>query len=655
MTDEKPEEFFDKVQQCCSLLTRRHLDDALKLIEELAIAAPGTPEVVYVMGVAALMLDEYGRSLMLFEEAHNLDPECMEYADALACLHTKVGNLGEGLYYAKLATTMDPHPQVTNLLPPELSNYFEALSTTSLPRNYLYGKIKAEQHKFTEAAKELERHLQLQPDHVDCNLELSAVQTVLGEYADGIKYSLHAVELAPEDPAVQMRAAMTCVAVGAHEAAAYHIDNVVNDADASYELVAAAHALAANSPVNDPVRLQALDAALREMAVNLPALPREAHPSTERKAKIHVAYMSNRLWDPDLAAFLEPILRLHDRDKFEVFLYQQNVGSNLTVQQLKGAAGNIRKLWELDDETASVIVAGDEIDILVDMIVPAPENRASLVAMSPATIQASLHVGGLGANVPGIGNVLCDSALEPTLRDRIGEGQKLRQFPSGLWSLAAPNVMPPVAPLPAQSAGYVTFAASCDLASLTPSAVAAYAKVLEAVPNSRLLFAALRRVDAYPANHIAQTFSGTGVEDRVGVWNEHGIEDRMSPDHSFWREADIFLVAGGLSEPLRACQALWQGLPVLALGEDTPVSRIATSILTSAEKAEWAFESVSEFVAKAVDLAADVDGIADLRQSLRDTVAGTALFMPSVQVAALEALYTTMVEERADAQAVAEA
>ena len=82
---------------------------------------------------------------------------------------------------------------------------------------------------------------------------------------------------------------------------------------------------------------------------------------------------------------------------------------------------------------------------------------------------------------------LTDAVADPpATRQRFVE--RLVRLPGGcfLCYTPAPDA-PPVAPAPAADNGFVTFGSFNNLAKITPSVMAAWARILAAVPASRLL------------------------------------------------------------------------------------------------------------------------------------------------------------------------
>jgi predicted O-linked N-acetylglucosamine transferase (SPINDLY family) len=86
-------------------------------------------------------------------------------------------------------------------------------------------------------------------------------------------------------------------------------------------------------------------------------------------------------------------------------------------------------------------------------------------------------------------------------------------------------------------------------------------------------------------------------------------------------------------------EALKSGVPVVAMGGDTLVKRISLSILTSLDMTDWVAETPEEYAALAARKAADVAGLKQLRETLRERFDNSAVGDNKAYVAAAEAQY----------------
>ena len=644
--DENTKDFYDGVRDACRLILNRQTQEGLDAIDELQRQRPEAAEVSYLMGLAAITMDEYGKALVMIEEAHDQDPECYEYSEVLANLHVRVGNLNEGVYFAKLSTTLEPHPYVFDLIPADMTNFFVSLEQAAVPRHYIYGYVKLCKSEFEIAIREFNRHLALDPMSMEAHRDISAAYLAIGQYEHAIFHIQKAVELAPDDTSCHFRAGQVSKRIGAHDPALYHFRKVLADEDDSLERAAASYALAQGLPNLDKAALAEMKAGLDRMVSDVDALPEEAQPIATRKDRIHICYVVNNSWHYDVASHLEPILQTHDRNKFEVYLYQQNQGRSAFIQQLNNAADLERKLWEVDNEMASILVGGDEIDVLVNMCSPELDSRATLFAMTPTAIQVGFHGANFGLGAPGITHVVTDPSSEEAMRAQLGEGQSLITLPPGLWTMKPSYMLPDPTESPAAKNGFVTFGAHCVPEELTESTVKLFADVLRRTPNSRLLLGAAGNCDTYPGRRFNDLLNDAELAARVSVWPDEGVGEKWIPNPNYWRDIDIFLAPGPLTAPLRAADALWMGIPVIALTGTMPAECMATSILASAAKMQWANKDPETWVNTATEIASAPDALANLRASLRDDLRTSALFNPLAQVRALETLFTELVDAR---------
>ncbi|MFA5265841.1 MAG: hypothetical protein WC378_18630, partial [Opitutaceae bacterium] len=75
--------------------------------------------------------------------------------------------------------------------------------------------------------------------------------------------------------------------------------------------------------------------------------------------------------------------------------------------------------------------------------------------------------------------------------------------------------------------------------------------------------------------------------------------------------------------------------PVVSLRGDRHASRVGSSLLTAAGHPEWIAHDESEYIAKAVELAADRTKLAGLRQQLRSQMQASLILDSKTQAANL--------------------
>jgi predicted O-linked N-acetylglucosamine transferase (SPINDLY family) len=108
--------------------------------------------------------------------------------------------------------------------------------------------------------------------------------------------------------------------------------------------------------------------------------------------------------------------------------------------------------------------------------------------------------------------------------------------------------------------------------------------------------------------------------ERHGI-SAHRIEcvGRVSPD-AYWRlfaGVDLALDPFPYNGYSSTCDALWMGVPVVALSGKTTVSRGGVSLLTNVGMTGWIAQDVEQYVQIAAEQARDLDRLAETHRTLR--------------------------------------
>ncbi|HEY5790818.1 MAG TPA: hypothetical protein VIX81_09345 [Gammaproteobacteria bacterium] len=110
--------------------------------------------------------------------------------------------------------------------------------------------------------------------------------------------------------------------------------------------------------------------------------------------------------------------------------------------------------------------------------------------------------------------------------------------------------------------------------------------------------------------------------DRVELMDR--VADR-SEHLRVYHRVDIALDCMPYNGTTTTCEALWMGVPVIALRGDRHAARVGASILTHAGLPELVAEDADDYVAKAVALAADAARLRGYHAGLRDRLLGSTL------------------------------
>jgi predicted O-linked N-acetylglucosamine transferase (SPINDLY family) len=168
--------------------------------------------------------------------------------------------------------------------------------------------------------------------------------------------------------------------------------------------------------------------------------------------------------------------------------------------------------------------------------------------------------------------------------------------------------------LPARQNGYVTFGSYNALQKLTPVTVALWARVLAAVPRSRLLLKSLAFADEALQRAVRKRFAAAGADP--------GRIDIVPPTEGSkflaeYRHMDIALDPFPYNGGTTSCEAMWMGVPVVTRAGKRFCSRMGLSLLESLGLPELIAQDPDHYVRICTELAADLPRLEALRSSLR--------------------------------------
>ncbi|MGB8409896.1 MAG: glycosyltransferase, partial [Gallionella sp.] len=190
--------------------------------------------------------------------------------------------------------------------------------------------------------------------------------------------------------------------------------------------------------------------------------------------------------------------------------------------------------------------------------------------------------------------------------------------------LTVPSRSVEAGPLPALSTGYITFGSFNNLTKMNDAVVAVWARILEAVPNSRLLLKAKQLSDAAVCAQTRERFAAHGIAaERLQL---QGILASRNEHLATYHQVDIALDTFPYPGVTTSVEALWMGVPVLSLQGDRFLSCTAGSIAHNAGLPEWIAAGQDDYVSKAVAFASDLPKLAALRAELRSRVLASPLF-----------------------------
>ncbi len=347
-----------------------------------------------------------------------------------------------------------------------------------------------------------------------------------------------------------------------------------------------------------------------------------------RHPHLRIGYLSPDLRSHSVAFFLEPVLRAHDRSRFEIFAYADGDVDPVSAVLASHVDRFVRVKGATRRELAELLLA-DELDVLIELAGHTAGNRQYLLAHQ--------RVATLTITYLGYPNTTANPGIDVRIGDEVVDGpehapvslctEELWAMRCPMWRFTPPDAAPPVEHRPGRP---LTFGCFNNYRKLSPFIVALWARVLDAAPGSRLLLKTRPLRDAAVANAFRAELAGHGIEPaRVEL---RGWADDKREHLDAYNEVDVALDSFPYHGTTTTAEALWMGVPVVSLAGDAHVSRVGLGLLTAIGHPEWCAATPDEYVARAVEVGrAPPD-----RHALRAAVEASPLFQPEPFVRELE-------------------
>jgi predicted O-linked N-acetylglucosamine transferase (SPINDLY family) len=376
-----------------------------------------------------------------------------------------------------------------------------------------------------------------------------------------------------------------------------------------------------------------------------PALPARTAPMPDRR--LRVGYLSPNFSRHSVGYFIEPVLAAHDRTAFEVTGYSLHPKSDDATARMRGLADRWREAAAWDDAQLERAIRDDGIDLLIDLAGHTKLNRLPVLARKPAPLQFTWLGYPDTTGVTAIDFRITDAIVDPPGPADTLHTEALLRLPGSFLCYQPPSDAPAVSPRPVDAA--LTFGSFNNLDKLSAQTVALWARVLQAVPEARLLLKSARTRVPEAVERIHAAFAAQGIAPaRVtfAAWR-----DRRSDHLTAYADVDIALDTSPYHGTTTTCEALWMGVPVVTRTGGTHVSRVGATLLMHTGLPELVAADDEAFVAAATGLARDAARRAALRAGLRERLAASPLTDAATFTRSLEAAYRTVWRSWCAAQA----
>ena len=357
------------------------------------------------------------------------------------------------------------------------------------------------------------------------------------------------------------------------------------------------------------------------------------HNTADPERLLRIGYVSRNFSLHSVGYFVEPVIAGHARERYRVYCYYTHAQADETTQRISRLADVWRHVHADSPDALAQRVRDDRIDILVDLAGHTKLNHLAAFARRPAPVQVTWlgypDTTGLDAIDYRITDAIAD---RPPLADTRHSERLLRVGPPFLC-YRPPDNSPPVAPREAE--GPVVFGSCNVLHKVNLPLIALWARILKAVPGSRLLLKSRLLQSDEVVGRVLESFAAAGIApDRLELrgWAPHRVEHL-----SAYHDIDIALDTYPYNGTTTTCEALWMGVPVITLAGDVHMSRVGASLITAAGFEDLVASDARAYVEAAVALARDPARRRALRSTMRERLRASPLLDHARFVDGLEA------------------
>jgi protein O-GlcNAc transferase len=550
------------IPQALELAVKHHqagqLQQAEQLYRQILQGDPQQVDALRLLGVIAHQVGRHDLAIDYMSQALRLNPGHAEAHNSLAVVYKAQGRVEEAVAHYREALRLKP-------------DFAEA-------HNNLAAVLK-DQGRLEEAVASYEQALRLKPHYAEAQMNVGSVRKDQGRLDEAVAAYRAGLALKPGDAKLHSNLVYVLIFHPAYDATAI-LEECRRWNQQHAEPLAKFIQPHANSP--DPDR------------------------------RLRIGYVSPDFREHACSFFTIPLLSSHDHRQFEIYCYADVTRPDAVTERHRGHADVWRSTAGLSDRQLADLVRGDRIDILVDLTMHMADNRLPVFARKPAPVQVTWLAYPGTTGLSAIDYRLTDPYLDPAgLFDAFYSEESVR-LPETFWCYDPLTDQPPVNALPGRPDGVITFGCLNNFCKVNQDCLALWARVLRAVPQSRMLLLA---PPGEARERVAAKFGEEGiVASRIEFTGRAPRPEYLRLYH----RVDLGLDPVPYNGHTTSLDAFWMGVPTITLvSNKTTFGRAGWSQLCNLGLKELAAETPEQYVALAAQLAGDLPRLRELRGTLR--------------------------------------
>ena len=617
------------VERALALHQQGKLGEAEPIYDRVLAADPDNADVLSLRGTLYFQSGRHEAAVANLERAIALKPDQASWYANLGVALRALERYPEGAAALRQALTLRPdYPEALSnlgLVLHQMSEFEEAIDSfrqaialrPNMPGFHLnLGGTYLHLGRYEDAAASFRTTLQHNPNHAAARSNLGVALIKLGQLDAAEVEMRKAIELKPGSAEAWRGLGMALREQGkmgeSLDALGQAITLEPDNLEGRQQLLFVENYLGKGTPAEAASHARAFGAMLP------PGESSRFGNSPDPERPLRVGFVSADFRRHPVAQFVGHLLPLFDRRRMDVTLYANQTITDEVTAVLKQVEDKWQPIKTLRDDAAERLIRDDGIDILIDLSGHTGGNRMGLFGRRPAPVQATWLGYSGTTGLATIDHIIADASVIPP-GDETNFSEVPIRLPDAYLCYAPPTFSgftATVAPPPALANGYVTFGSYNKLDKMSDATVACWARVLHAVPRSKLLLKSATFTKAEVCRVTEARFAAHGIAaDRLVLKPQNSSYLLHFQSYS---EVDICLDPFPYNGTTTTCDAFWMGVPMVTLVGDRFISRVGSSLLRAVGLGDLVADDVEAYVAIASRLAADLPRLKTIRSTLRD-------------------------------------
>ncbi len=345
----------------------------------------------------------------------------------------------------------------------------------------------------------------------------------------------------------------------------------------------------------------------------------------DQPSELKIGFLSGDFNNHPVGHFIENFIATIAKNKnsrIKLISYYNQMYTDNVTERIKNSFYKWHSVYTLSDEKLAELIRKDGINILIDLSGHSAKNRLPVFAWKPAPIQASWLGYFATTGVSEIDYFIADKWTVPKSEEEHFT-EKIWRLPETYWCFSQPVENTYIDCLPALRNKFITFGCFNNLSKINSSVISLWSRILNELPNSKLLLKNKQLSDLKMRESTLSSFS------KYGIYNDRIIMEGFTPRAEYlesYNRVDIALDPFPYPGGTTTIEGLWMGVPIITKKGNRFLSHAGETIANNAGLQNWIAKSDDDYVEKAITNSSDFDQLNKLRLNLRSQVISSPLF-----------------------------